>query len=192
MLDSQPYCTWIGGTNRAENEYTGFRIHTTDFGKMGDSNDFTIPNDPSSLCNFPSLEWYKTPIFLSAAPRLRPVALLSMVLGILSLVQNAMGASLGASADWFSCQKEVSLRESIVGSHDEMHSASELCKDPMAWGPDFVSFHERVFCDMRKKEVWPLCDMEITNNCFDWDTRILVQKISLKRGTGYAKVEVWK
>ena len=106
MLDSQPYCTWIGGTNRAENQYTGFRIHTTDFGKMGDSNDFTIPNDPSSLCNFPSLEWYKTSIFHSAAPSLRPVALLSMVLSVLSLVQSAVGA---ASVDWFSRQMKFHL-----------------------------------------------------------------------------------
>lgn len=192
MLDSQPYCTWVGGTNRAENPYTGFRIHTPDFGKMGDSNDFTIPNDPTSLCNFPSLEWYKTSIFQSAAPSLRPVTLLSVGLSILSLVQSAVGASLDASVDWFSRQNEVPLRESIVGSHDEMHSASELCEDPMAWGPDFVSFHEGVFCDMKKKEVWPLCDAEITKNCFDWDARILVKKRSSKRETGYAKVEVWK
>jgi hypothetical protein len=31
-----------------------------------------------------------------------------------------------------------------------------------------------------------------TKDCFDWDTRILVQKRSLKRETGYAKVEMWK
>jgi hypothetical protein len=91
MLDSQPYCTWIGGTNRAENQYTSFRIHTTDFGKMAIVNDFTIPNDPFSLCNFPSLEWYKTPIFNSAAPSLWPIALLSMVLSTTVLQTPKIG-----------------------------------------------------------------------------------------------------
>ena len=78
------------------------------------------------------------------------------------MVQSAVGASLGSSVDLFSHQEEVPLKESIVGSHDEMHSANDLCTDPMAWGPNFVSFHERMFCDMRQKEVWPLCDEGIT------------------------------
>jgi hypothetical protein len=45
---------------------------------------------------------------------------------------------------------------------------------------------------MRQKEVWPLCDEEITKNCFDWDTRNLIKNRKSKRGTGYAKVEAWK
>jgi hypothetical protein len=159
---------------------------------MGDKNDFSVPNDPTSLCNFPSLEWYKTPIFNSAAPSMRPFALLGTVWSMLSLAQTAVAASVDSSRSWLASQKETPPRKNIVASHDESHSAEELCEDPMAWGPDFVSFYEGVFCDLEKRKLWPLCKGKIEKNCFDWEKRALVDKRLKKRGMEYKRVEVWK
>ncbi|KAL8705965.1 MAG: hypothetical protein Q9201_000959 [Fulgogasparrea decipioides] len=46
--------------------------------------------------------------------------------------------------------------ELVMSSH-ESHSAKELCEHDNSAGPDFVSFHENVFCDMSTKKMWPLC-----------------------------------
>lgn len=55
----------------------------------------------------------------------------------------------------------------LVKSHREEHSATELCKAPNSKGPDFVSLPEKVFCDMDKKEIWPLCSDTQPFACFD-------------------------
>ena len=45
----------------------------------------------------------------------------------------------------------------LIVSHHEQHSAVELCEAHYSVGPDFVSFHEEIFCDMYTKQTWPLC-----------------------------------
>ena len=45
----------------------------------------------------------------------------------------------------------------LIISHHEQHSAVELCEARFSIGPDFVSFHEEIFCDMYTKQTWPLC-----------------------------------
>jgi hypothetical protein len=55
----------------------------------------------------------------------------------------------------------------VVKSSIDQHNASQLCKAPNSYGPDFVSLVEGVFCDMDKKEVWPLCSGTQPYACFD-------------------------
>ena len=47
------------------------------------------------------------------------------------------------------------------------HSAKRLCGSNTSRGPDFVATSEKLFCDMTKKQAWPLCDENITLACFD-------------------------
>ena len=57
------------------------------------------------------------------------------------------------------------------------HSAARLCSDKFALGPDFVSFKEKLYCDMKTRILYPLCDdkLAFTGRCFDTDHDELVE-----------------
>ncbi|KAF2806753.1 uncharacterized protein BDZ99DRAFT_84836 [Mytilinidion resinicola] len=57
----------------------------------------------------------------------------------------------------------------VVRSHHEDHNATHLCSSRTSKGPDVVSLTEGGFCDMEKKQVWPLCSKEVLSGCFDVD-----------------------
>ncbi|KAH6678616.1 hypothetical protein B0J14DRAFT_688722 [Halenospora varia] len=63
----------------------------------------------------------------------------------------------------------------LVISEDTEHSAVDLCLSESSWGPDFVSVHEGVFCDMCERKTYPLCGGEgVNGSCFDLEGRVLV------------------
>lgn len=61
----------------------------------------------------------------------------------------------------------------LVTSVQPAHSAKELCESDMSFGPDFVSYHEGLFCDMSEKQLWPVCQEASETDCFDNDTRTM-------------------
>ncbi len=61
----------------------------------------------------------------------------------------------------------------LVISDFEDHSAGSVCESPTSWGPDFVSTHERVYCDMCERALWKLCDSDAEQGCFDLSKRAL-------------------
>ncbi|KAN0099509.1 hypothetical protein V8E51_013284 [Hyaloscypha variabilis] len=67
----------------------------------------------------------------------------------------------------------------LIKSRSKSHSANQLCGSETSWGPDLVSFHEGVFCDMNQKTTWPLCNKAADSNCFDQVTN----NLRLKKGT---------
>ena len=79
----------------------------------------------------------------------------------------------------------------LITSVHEQHSAVELCKNDHAYGPDFVSHSENVFCDMRTKEHWPLCDGgQMKDECYDMATHSLLTRSGhVKRNR--VRVENW-
>lgn len=79
----------------------------------------------------------------------------------------------------------------LITSVHEHHSARELCENGHSYGPDFVSFSENLFCDMEKKEIWPLCNgREVQNECYDMITHSLVTRSGhVKRS--HVRVESW-
>lgn len=109
------------------------------------------------------------------------------------MIGNALSASVNMLPSWDWDEKEqVSFRASIVGSHDVQHSATSLCASPNSWGPDFVSFKEGVFCDMKTKETWPLCDRNRVRNCYDWNVHAVLDWRLKKRAMVYRKVDEWQ
>ena len=46
-------------------------------------------------------------------------------------------------------QRSSNFDDRLVTSVHEQHSARELCENDHSYGPDFVSFSENLFCDMR-------------------------------------------
>ncbi|KAF2463777.1 uncharacterized protein BDR25DRAFT_347010 [Lindgomyces ingoldianus] len=193
----KPYCTWIGG-HRNQNalfEYSGLRIHTPDFGPVDSSNHFNVPENPTALCNYPKLEWYRQPIFQSAAPSFRPFTFSHMltVLNVFSLIGSTLGAPIKKLPSWnWDERNQVSFRPSIVGSHDVRHSSRYLCASLTSWGPDFVSFEEGIFCDMSLKKTWPLCGGKVAKNCYDWQIHAILDGRRRKREIRYRNAIEWK
>lgn len=80
----------------------------------------------------------------------------------------------------------------VVSNHGH-HSAQELCESDTAFGPDFVSTSECVYCDMVTGEKWALCEGDIKEDCFDLERKEF--KGGRKRAAvpekRYQKVEEW-
>ncbi|KAF2110306.1 hypothetical protein BDV96DRAFT_603901 [Lophiotrema nucula] len=189
----KPRCTWFGWRLidgvRKKSVYT-MRIHTPDFGRQVDSG-FSLPDNPSSLCQAPSTVWYNQSMFASAGNRLRPIIFLSM-LDFFTMAVAATSSTIKRIPKYItsSYAKDISRGRLIASSHSE-HGARELCESPSSYGPDFVSFTDKAFCDMETKTAWPLCDDERARGCFDWDTRSLVTNWYRKRELKYRNVVEW-
>jgi hypothetical protein len=84
------------------------------------------------------------------------------------------------------------FKDRRVGSHDARHNSTALCSHPLSHGPDFVSFHEGVFCDMVARRTWPLCSSKRQYGCYDWNTHTLADSKLKKRKMGYSEVIEWK
>jgi hypothetical protein len=167
-----------------------------DFGPVGATNDFQVPDDPKGLCRHPKMEWYKDYRFISPAPSLRPLPFKSMffnTLGILSLIASAAGESVRQVSPWaYDEDPEVLFKVRIISSHHTEHSSKELCASATSYGPDFVSFAENMFCDMTQKQLWPLCNEKVTKKCYDWGSHTIVDGRKRKREVRYAQVEEWR
>jgi hypothetical protein len=142
----------------------------TDFSKLTSDNDFTPPSG-NAICQSPTAIWYdgeyNNDVEYTAAAKKR--------------------RSIGNRR-----QSNKTFTGRIIGSHDPSHKASELCKSPTSWSPDFVSFAEGVLCDMTTRELWALCSGDVTTDCFDWDSKALVDGSLKKRETQYSDVTVWE
>ncbi|KAF9585874.1 hypothetical protein BGW38_000302 [Lunasporangiospora selenospora] len=59
-------------------------------------------------------------------------------------------------------------------------SAAALCVDETSQGPSFVSERERLYCDMKKRLLYPLCTGNVTSSCYQVnnDTVTIVAELS--------------
>ncbi|KAL6721303.1 hypothetical protein ACLMJK_000405 [Lecanora helva] len=79
----------------------------------------------------------------------------------------------------------------LVSSSHDKHSAQKLCESEASRGPDFVSWSEGIFCDMKAKTHWPLCENDkVETDCYHWDTHSLVTK-GERAAKNYSHVEQW-
>lgn len=88
-------------------------------------------------------------------------------------------------------KRSAKLANTIVGSHDERHSAIELCQSETSLSSDFVSFKEGVYCDMETKTAWPLCKGHVKDGCFDWKTHTELAKGGKVTKKVYSNVQTW-
>ena len=93
------------------------------------------------------------------------------------------------------------LANRLITSQRQQHSATKLCERENSHGPDFVSWDERVFCDMDTKISWPLCEGKNgtgvalrngTEECYEWETHSLVGKGGERVAKNYKKIDHWK
>lgn len=79
----------------------------------------------------------------------------------------------------------------LVASALGHHSAQALCESNTSHGPDFVGLREGIFCDMMRKEHYPLCGGGMVEECFDWDTHELITGDG-RVERNYSRVERWE
>jgi hypothetical protein len=80
--------------------------------------------------------------------------------------------------------RPMSLKERFKGqfvvskSPLEVDSARYLCESPQVSGMDWVNLQEGQYCDMDKKQHWPLCEENgLTSNCFHLERQALLGDI---------------
>ena len=83
------------------------------------------------------------------------------------------------------------IASTIIGSHDEAHSAIQLCESESSLSSDSVSFVEGVYCDMDTKAAWPLCRGIVKRECYEWKTHVLVGKDGTMTEKVYEYVQQW-
>lgn len=78
----------------------------------------------------------------------------------------------------------------LVVSTGDQHSVKELCESETSVGPDFMNKAEGSFCRMSDKTIFPVCDKETADNCFNADSMQLIVNGVSARDT-YDKVIDW-
>jgi hypothetical protein len=93
----------------------------------------------------------------------------------------------------------------VTISHMDAHSARTVCESLTSRGADFVAINgkEKLFCDMSRKQLFDVCDEEVTTACFDLEKMAFrnvgarIRKRELSFGDripnkSYKTNEVWK
>ncbi|KAF2665822.1 hypothetical protein BT63DRAFT_459400 [Microthyrium microscopicum] len=183
----KPQCTWIGGTGSSADWTTQMTIHTPHFSAMSADNGFSVPADTSTLCNQPATIWSNDPVVSSGAnKRLGLFGFFS----IASLLTAATDFKLPALT--YSLRApQIPFEGTIIGSHHSQHNSTALCSNRLSYGPDFVSFHEGIFCDMHNRRTLPLCDSTIQSDCYDWNSHTIIGRRLKKRKMRYYTVTEW-
>jgi len=81
-------------------------------------------------------------------------------------------------------------RNELVVSPHAKHTATRICGDKNAVGPDLLSVSEGKFCDMQNKKMYPLCSSLTDTECFDQGSS-QVKTNSTKKAVKYDKIHKW-
>lgn len=73
-------------------------------------------------------------------------------------------------------RRQMADDDRLVKSSKSVHSATQLCESDRSVGPDFVSFDEKKFCDMKSKTVYDFCDEVEAGECWDDENNVLTNK----------------
>ncbi|RMD39417.1 hypothetical protein DV735_g5715, partial [Chaetothyriales sp. CBS 134920] len=79
-------------------------------------------------------------------------------------------------------KRQIIHADRLVISKIAQHSAIELCNSFSSLGPDLVSVHEGMFCDMSEKRLWPVCTDYSSQYCFDMTSQTV-------RGSGVTSAD---
>ena len=192
----QSSCVWIDGDYSNGLKYQGLGLHMTDFDAI--SNVATAFNDNIDLlCNAPARQkfypqlrkddwtlYFQPPLQYTADNTdVDPTKVIGQGVDLNpELIQPAIRQALARRTyelERREAQPRIRedfayLNETLIHSHFPWHSAEALCKSKGAVSPDFVSHVEGMFCDMKTRQLWPLCNNSTTpSTCFDITTNTL-------------------
>lgn len=82
-------------------------------------------------------------------------------------------------------------QDQLVVDNNPSHPTASLCESQSSVGPDFANIADGQFCRMSDKTLWPICDEQITDSCFNLDIQELVINGIAARTQKYDKVLTW-
>jgi hypothetical protein len=205
----QPRCTWIDGDGSNGITTQGMGIHITDF-TATEERIAAYKKDKDTMCKskprFRLYDKLSSDMFL---PYFNPPLQYSDKLVDKDrskvMVDGASTGKLPPKNKKRSPREKRALLSKryvfpgkLVTSKQNAHSARALCESKSSLGPDFVSLHERLFCDMDLKQLWPLCGKGIASGCFNTTTHTMDMDISRRDDTGriapekdYVDLQAW-
>jgi len=190
--DYRPACVWIDGDASNGIVTQGMGIHITDFTATAERADAYAADQDTMCKSKPRFNLYNDitsddwlPVFVPPL-EYESGTLVDTDRSKLFVTGIAQGAppqsrrrSIIEARGHSNTTKPVPfMPHRLITSKHPSHSAIKLCKSKTSKGPDFVSYHEGVFCDMCEKEVWPLCSESLKGGCFD------VLKGTMRPGSG--------
>ncbi|KAL1626478.1 hypothetical protein SLS56_006789 [Neofusicoccum ribis] len=174
----QPKCIWIDGDSSNGITTQGMGIHITDFTATQERAQ-AYADDPDTMCKSkPRFHLYDKLTSDYYLPFFNPP--LEYDANLVDKDTSKVLTDGDSTGKLPPKNKKRSARErrsllakrhvfpgKLIASRKTAHSARDLCLSDNSMGPDFVSFHEGLFCDMSEKELWPLCTTEAQTGCFD-------------------------
>jgi hypothetical protein len=177
----QPSCLWID--KDGHRPHTAFQIHWPDFVAWDEDATPPMKNETSYYCNTPAFkvhhirDWNKISRWPNRLKEIRPTR---DVLIAEDPIPNRprrrsevtdQGSSTNTTSGTITTTTTARFDRILVSTSRQAQSASHLCESPSSRGPDLANSHQRLFCRMSDKTLWPFCDAAIgvTDNCFDAD-----------------------
>ena len=79
----------------------------------------------------------------------------------------------------------------LVVDDSDNRTGKGLCESPTSVGPDFVNVADGTFCRMSDKTLFPICDADTTDNCFNTEMYQLIINGVAARDSPYEGVLDW-
>ncbi|KAF8243593.1 hypothetical protein K440DRAFT_656168 [Wilcoxina mikolae CBS 423.85] len=176
----RPACTWIDGDTKTGHLYQGMGIHITDFTATFERTT-QYSHDNATMCQSkPRFHMYHQLSTDDFLPYFDPPLVFNDTLEDIDrklvLVSGSSRGPLPPNRRRSIETRDVQsksrffMRDRLITSEHQSHSAAELCNSQTSLGPDFVSHQEGLFCDMSEKKLWPLCSQAHKHACFDPET----------------------
>ncbi|TDZ36721.1 hypothetical protein C8035_v005151 [Colletotrichum spinosum] len=64
--------------------------------------------------------------------------------------------------------------EKLIVTQIEGQTARQVCESATSVGFDIVSHVDHMFCDISERKLYPLCTYEVTSNCFNLNSTVLI------------------
>ncbi|KAF1949403.1 hypothetical protein CC80DRAFT_581401 [Byssothecium circinans] len=190
--DYRPRCVWIDGDGTNGIKTKGMGIHITDF-TATEKRAQAYVKDPDTMCKSkPRFRLYEDLKLEHSLPYFSPPLEYDSDLvdkdRTKVLVDGASTGKLPPKNKKRSprehralLSKRYNFPGTLISSKQDGHSAKELCESDTSLGPDFVSFHEGLFCDMSEKQLWPLCGSGVESGCFNTTDHTMISKSKSRR-----------
>lgn len=193
--DHKPTCTWLDQNHSEDIPTSALQIHMQDFVQLSEEDN--INDDPRFYCRLPAMLLKRKHSYdfgremwdiYNKDKAFRP--------GDFTLWTGPEEDDLKAVAEQRKLRRRIDERPFVhlITSPHEVHGAKALCESDSSHGPDFVSWSERIHCDMSTKQVRPLCEGDESGHrhCYHHETQSLVfADMDTRLGKNYSHVVEW-
>ncbi|KAH8602512.1 hypothetical protein B0O99DRAFT_679511 [Bisporella sp. PMI_857] len=191
-----PHCFWID--KNGDQPQTGFQVHFPDFvdydgkeikaeTKKGYCNSYkfkmTTKPDPNSI-DYRPLGNAKLPRDSKGNPQLRK-SQPAPAINKKPTIKGPQGNGTTGTGN-----KSLHYNRLIISDNPD-HKVKDLCKSKASLGPDFANIKEGMFCRMKDKTLFPICNSKIKDKCFNVQSKQLIMGGKSARDIPYVDFGDW-